>query len=82
MYAENMKKSWEPFGSYWLSSTANPAQFHSNLAGLVVLFFFHIFKHFFMITSLRTHKPQMPPHFLQAHNISGIGGVPGHAKNL
>ena len=32
------KKSWEPFGSYLLNSTANPAHFHSNWAGLAVLF--------------------------------------------
>ena len=32
------KKSWEPFRSYLLNSTANPAHFHSNWAGLAVLF--------------------------------------------
>ena len=32
------KKSWEPFGSYLLNSTANPAHFHPNWAGLAVLF--------------------------------------------
>ena len=32
------EKSWEPFGSYLLNSTANPAHFHSNWAGLAVLF--------------------------------------------
>ena len=37
-YAENMKKSWVPFGSYLLNSTANPAHFHSNWAELAVLF--------------------------------------------
>jgi hypothetical protein len=37
-YPENMKKSWEPFGSYLLNSTANPAHFHPNWAGLAVLF--------------------------------------------
>ena len=31
------KKSWVPFGSYLLNSTANPAHFHSNWAGLAVL---------------------------------------------
>ena len=36
---ENMKrKSWKPFGSYLLNSTANPAYFHPNLARLAVLF--------------------------------------------
>ena len=28
------KKSWVPFGSYLLNSTANPAHFHLNWAGL------------------------------------------------
>ena len=38
-YAESMKKkSWMPFGSYLLNSTANPAHFHSNWAELAVLF--------------------------------------------
>ena len=32
------KKSWEPFGSYLLNSTDNPAHFHPNWAGLAVLF--------------------------------------------
>ena len=32
------KKLWMPFGSYLLNSTANPAHFHSNWAGLAVLF--------------------------------------------
>ena len=32
------KKSWVPFGRYLLNSTANPAHFHSNWAGLAVLF--------------------------------------------
>ena len=32
------KKSWEPFGSYQLNSTANSAHFHPNWAGLAVLF--------------------------------------------
>ena len=32
------KKSWEPFGSYLLNSTANPANFHPNWVGLDVLF--------------------------------------------
>ena len=37
-YSENMKKLWEPFGSYQLNSAANPAQFHPKWAGLAVLF--------------------------------------------
>ena len=32
------KKLWEPFGSYLLNSTANPAHFHLKRAGLAVLF--------------------------------------------
>ena len=32
------KKSWEPFESYLLNSTANPAHFHPNWAGLAVQF--------------------------------------------
>ena len=43
------KKSWVPFGSYLLDSTADSAQFEWKLAGLAVLF--------------RTHKPQLPSHF-------------------
>jgi hypothetical protein len=31
------KKSWRPFWIYQLISKANPAQFHSNRAGLAVL---------------------------------------------
>ena len=38
IYSGNLKKSWVPFGSYLLNSTANPAHFHSNWAGLAVLF--------------------------------------------
>ena len=29
-HAESMKKSWEPFRIYQLTSTANPAQFHKT----------------------------------------------------
>ena len=32
------KKSWEPFRICLLNSTANPANFHPNWAGLAVLF--------------------------------------------
>ena len=32
------KKSWDPFSSYLLNSTANPAHFHRNWAELAVLF--------------------------------------------
>ena len=36
--SENMKKLWEPIGSYLLNSTANPAQFEWKWAVLAVLF--------------------------------------------
>ena len=38
---ENIKeklKSWEPFRSCLLNSTANPSDFHLNWTGLAVLF--------------------------------------------
>ena len=35
---KNLKKSWVPFRSYLLNSTANPAQFECKWAGLAVLF--------------------------------------------
>ena len=38
IYPGNLKKSWVPFGSYLLNSTANPAQFEWKWAGLAVLF--------------------------------------------
>ena len=38
MYPESLKKMWVPFGSYLLNSIANQAHFHSNWAGLAVLF--------------------------------------------
>ena len=38
------KKSWEPFRSCLLNSTANPAHFHQNWAGLAVLFSRQILK--------------------------------------
>jgi hypothetical protein len=63
------KKSWEPFRSCLLDSTANPAHFHPNWAGLAVLFsrqilngsqdFFHIFSiifiYFFKYETIETH---------------------------
>ena len=42
-YPENLKKLWEPFGSYLLNSTANPAHFYSNWAGLAVLLSRYLF---------------------------------------
>ena len=39
IYPENLKKkSWVPFESYLLDSTANSAQFEWKWAGLAVLF--------------------------------------------
>ena len=64
------KKSWEPFRSCLLNSTANPAHFHPNWAGLAVLFsrqllkgsqdfFFHfyilILIYFFKYQTIETH---------------------------
>ena len=67
------KKSWEPFGSCLLNSTANPAKLGWKWAGLAVLFsrhlpngshdFFQTFSISFLIISLKTHKPQSPSHF-------------------
>ena len=64
------KKSWEPFGSCLLNSTANPAKLGWKWAGLAVLFskqlpqfFFKLSAYLFKMISLRTH------------NISTIVGV-------
>ena len=68
------KKSWEPFGSYLLNSTANPAHFHPNWAGLAVLFsrqllngsqdffFVLIFSFSFIFLNIKPLRP-MPAHF-------------------
>ena len=63
-------------GAFWelpAKSRANPAKFGWKWAGLAMLFslqlengsydFFHIFRIFFCMISLRTHKPEMPAHF-------------------
>jgi hypothetical protein len=85
-YAENMKKSWEPFRICLLNSTANPAQFGWKWAGLAVLSsrqllngshdFFHIFSiifnFFFKYETIETHARA----FL-ALNISIVGSVSG-----
>ena len=83
-YPKNMKKSWETFGSYLLNSKANPAHFHSNWAGLAVLFirklpngsddFFHIFRILFLYGFIKNTQTTMAPTFL-THIISAIGGV-------
>ena len=80
---------WEPFGSYLLNSTANPAHFHSNWAGLAVLFsrqllngsqdyFFRfniiILVYFFKYKTIETHARAFLP-----LNISAVGSVPSQA---
>ena len=74
------KKSWEPFGSYLLNSTANPAQFGWKWAGLAVLFGRRLpnGSHVFFIF-LKNHLNKNPQTtnaltFL-AHIILAIGGV-------
>ena len=66
------KKSWEPFGSYLLNSTANPAHFHPNWAGLAtskrLLGFFFRFSILIFIHFLK-HKTIFPL------NISAVGTV-------
>ena len=79
-----MKKMWEPFGSYLLNSTANPAHFHPNWTGLAVLFsrqllngsqdFFCfnilIFIYFFKYKTIETHARAFLP-----LNILAVGSV-------
>ena len=75
-----MKKSWEPFRSYLLNNTANPAHFHPNWARLAVLFskqllngsqdFFFIFIYFFKYKTIETHARA----FLLL-NISAVSSV-------
>ena len=77
-----MKKLWEPFGNYLLNSTANPAHFHPNWAGLAVLFsrqllngsqdFFFILIIQFSLNFLNI-KPLRP----MPLNISAVGSVTG-----
>ena len=80
-----MKKLWEPFGSFLLnSSTANPAHFHLNWAGLAMLFsrqlpngshdFFHIFSMFFFNYLVKNPQTTLALTFL-TNNISDIGMV-------
>ena len=80
------KKSWEPFKSCLLNSTANPANFHPNWAGLAVLFSrqlltgsqdfffvclnFLIFIYIFRYKTIETHAPAFLP-----LNISAVGSV-------
>ena len=85
------KKLWEPFGSCLLNSTANPPKLWCKWAGLAVLFsrqlpnsshdFFQTFSIcFFLIISLRTHKPQLPSHFW--HIISQLQVVCKMSENF
>jgi hypothetical protein len=79
-----LKKSWEPFGSCLLNSTADPAHFHPSLAVLAVLFtrqlpngfhdFFQTFSIFFLDYFIKNPKATIALPFL-THNISAIGGV-------
>ena len=84
IFAENMKKSWELFGSYLLNSTANSARFQSNWAGLAVLFsrqlpngshdFFQTFGICFFNYFEKNPQTTVALPFL-THNISATGGV-------
>ena len=48
IYPKNLKKMWEPFGSYLLNNTANPAQFEckwcAQVKGSQVIFFYYLFR--------------------------------------
>ena len=78
------KKSWEPFGSYLLNSTANSAQFEWKWAGLAVLFsrylpngthdFFQNFRICFFKDFIKNPQTTIALTFL-THIISGIDGV-------
>ena len=78
------KKSWEPFGSCLLKSTANPAKLGWKWAGLAVLFsrqlpngshdFFQTFSIFFKDYFIKNPQTTIALPFL-THNISAIGGV-------
>ena len=76
------KKLWEPFGSYLLNSSANPAHFHPSWAVLAVLFsrqllngsqdfFFRFDIYFFKYKTIETHV-----HVFLPLNISAVGSVP------
>ena len=78
------KKSWEPFGSCLLNSTANPAKLGWKWAGLAVLFsrqlsngshnFFQTFSIYFLNYFIKNPQTTITLAFL-THNISAIGGV-------
>ena len=71
------KRSWKSFGSYLLNSFANPAHFHSKLAGLAPkelprFFLFRMF--FFFNYFIKNPQITIALTFL-THIISGLGGV-------
>ena len=78
------KKSWVPFGSYLLNSTADSAQFEWKWAGLAVLFsrylpngthdFFQIFRICFFKDFIKNPQTTIALTFL-THIVSGIDGV-------
>ena len=78
------KKSWVPFGSYLLDSTADSAQFEWKWAGLAVLFsrylpngthdFFQNFRICFFKDFIKNPQTTIALTFL-THIISGIDGV-------
>ena len=78
------KKSWEPFGSCLLNSTANPAHFHPSWAGLVVLFsrqlpnsshdFFQIFSRYSYDYFMKNPQTTITLPFLTQY-ISAVGDV-------
>ena len=78
------KKSWVPFGSYLLDSTANSAQFEWKWAGLAVLFsrylpngthvFFQNFRICFFKDFIKNPQTTIALTFL-THIISGIDGL-------
>ena len=78
------KKSWVPFRSYLLNSTANSAQFEWKWAGLAVLFstnsthdFFQIFRICFFKDFIKNPQTTIALTFL-TYIISGIDGVITH----
>ena len=74
--AESLKKSWEPFGSCLLNSTANPAHFHPSLAELPngSHNFFQTFSMYFLNYFIKNPQNHNCPPIL-TYNISALGGV-------
>ena len=85
------KKSCEPFRSYLLNSTANPAKFEWTWAGLAVLFsrqlpngahnFFHTFSICFINYFMRNPQTTFAPIFL-THISARIDGVSNVVRRL